>query len=161
MSLFSISSHGQSQQHPSSVWIHMKHRKKLRWGSNSRARGNLEREGLCYVLSFEVKRKSLSCVRLFATSWTVQSWNSLGKNTGVGSLSLLQEIFPTPGSNPGLLHSRWILYQLSHKGSPRIQEWVVYPFFRGSSWSRSRTRVSSIAGRFFTNWAIKETSIYP
>ena len=40
--------------------------------------------------------------------------------TGVGSLSLLQGTFPTQGSNPGLLHCRWILYQLSHKGSGRI-----------------------------------------
>jgi len=35
----------------------------------------------------------------------------------VGSLSLLQGIFPTQGSNSGLLHCRWILYQLSHQGS--------------------------------------------
>ena len=42
-------------------------------------------------------------------------WNSPGQDTGVGSLSLLQGIFPTEGSNPGLLHCRWILYQLSHK----------------------------------------------
>ena len=42
-------------------------------------------------------------------------WNSLGQNTGVGSLSLLQEIFPTQGLIPGLLHCRWILYQLSQK----------------------------------------------
>ena len=40
------------------------------------------------------------------------------KNTGVGSLSLLQGIFPTQGLNPGLLHCRQILYQLSHQGSP-------------------------------------------
>ena len=58
------------------------------------------------------------------------SWNSPGRNTGVGSLSLLQEIFPTQGSNPGLPHCRWILYQLSHMGSPRILEWVSYPFSR-------------------------------
>ena len=45
-------------------------------------------------------------------------WNSPGQNTGVGSLLLLQGIFPTQGSNPGLLPCRWILYQLSHKGSP-------------------------------------------
>ena len=45
-------------------------------------------------------------------------WNSPGQNTGVGSLSFLQGIFPTQGSNPGLLHCRWVLYQLSHKGSP-------------------------------------------
>ena len=40
-------------------------------------------------------------------------WNSPGQNTGVGSLSLLQGIFPTQGSNPGLPHCRQILYQLS------------------------------------------------
>ena len=44
--------------------------------------------------------------------------NSPGETIGVGSLSLLQGIFPTQGSNPGLLHCRRILYQLSHKGSP-------------------------------------------
>ena len=44
--------------------------------------------------------------------------DSPGKNTGVGCHALLQGIFPTQGSNPGLLHCRWILYQLSHKGSP-------------------------------------------
>ena len=44
-------------------------------------------------------------------------WNSLGQKTGVGSLSFLQGIFPTQGSNPGLLHCRQILYLLSHQGS--------------------------------------------
>ena len=46
--------------------------------------------------------------------------NSLGQNTGMGSLSLLQGIFPTQGLNPGLLHCRQILYQLkdSHWGIP-------------------------------------------
>ena len=44
--------------------------------------------------------------------------NSPGQNTGVGSLSLLQGTFATQGSNPGVLHCRWILCQLSHKGSP-------------------------------------------
>jgi len=38
----------------------------------------------------------------------------------VGSLSLHQGIFPTQGSNPGLPHCRWILYQLSHKGNHRL-----------------------------------------
>ena len=83
-------------------------------------------------------------------------WNSLGQNTGVGSLSLLQGIFPTQRLNPGLLHSRWILYQLSHKGSPRIQDWVAYPFSKESSWPRNQTRVSCIAEGFFTNWAVRE-----
>ena len=55
-------------------------------------------------------------------------WNSPGQNTGVGSLSLLQGIFPTQGSNPGLPHCRQILHQVSHKGSPRKLEWMAYPF---------------------------------
>ena len=83
-------------------------------------------------------------------------WNSPGQNTGTGSLSLLQGIFPTQRLNPGLPHCRQILYQLSHKGSPRILEWVAYPFSSGSSQPRNRTRVSCIAGWFFTNWAIRE-----
>ena len=78
-------------------------------------------------------------------------WTSPGQNTGVGSLSLLQEIFPTQGSNPDLPHCRQILYQLSHQKSPRILEWVAYPFSRGSFWPRNGTEVSSIAGRYFTN----------
>ena len=60
-------------------------------------------------------------------------WNSPGQNSGVGSLSLLQGIFPTQGSNSGLLHCRWILYHLSHKESQRILKWVAYPFSSGSS----------------------------
>ena len=86
-------------------------------------------------------------------------WNFPSQNTGVGSLSLLQGIFPTQGLNPGLPHYRRILYQLSHKGSPRVLEWVAYPFSRGSSQSRARTKVSYIAGRFFTSWATKEAPV--
>ena len=57
-----------------------------------------------------------------------------GKTTGVGCHALLQAIFLTKyhGLNPGLLHCRWILYCLSHQGSPRILEWVAYPF--SSNW---------------------------
>ena len=83
-------------------------------------------------------------------------WNSPGQNTGVSSLSLLQGLFPTQRSNPGLPHCRQILYQLSHKGSPRIVEWVAYPFSRGSSQPRNWTGVSCIAGEIFTNWTIRE-----
>ena len=68
----------------------------------------------------------------------------------------LQGIAPTQGLNPGLLHCRWILNQLSHKENPRILEWVAYSFSSGSSQPRNRTRVSCIASRFFTNWAIRE-----
>ena len=68
-------------------------------------------------------------------------WNSLGQNTGVGSLSLLQRVFPTQGLNPGIPPFRWILYQLNHKGSPRMLEWVAYPFSSRSSGPRNRTGV--------------------
>ena len=82
-------------------------------------------------------------------------WNSPGQNTGVGSLSLLQGTFPAQGSNLGLLRRGQILYQLSYKGSPRILEWAAHSFSSWSSQPRNWTWVS-IAGRFFTNWAIKE-----
>ena len=64
--------------------------------------------------------------------------------------------FPTQESSPGLPHGRWNLYQLSHKGSPRILEWVAYPSSSGPSGPRNQTGVSCMAGRFFTNWAIRE-----
>ena len=57
-------------------------------------------------------------------------------------ISLLQRIFATQGLNPGLPHCRHILYQLSHKESLRILEWVAYPFSRGSSQPRNQTGVS-------------------
>ena len=81
------------------------------------------------------------------------SVNSPSKNTGVGCYAFFQGIFPSQGLNPGLLHCRWILYQLSHKGSLRILEAVAYHFSSGSSWPRNQAGVSCIAGRFFTNWA--------
>ena len=58
-------------------------------------------------------------------------WNSPDQNTGVGCLSLLQGIFPTQGSNPGLPHCRLIIYQLSHKGNPGsfICRQVLFPWY--------------------------------
>ena len=108
----------------------------------------------------------LSHVWLFVTPWTVAyqappSTDFPGKSTGVGCHFLPQRIFPTQGSNTGLPHSGLILYQLSHKGSPRILEWVSYPFLSGSSRPRNWTRVSCISGGFFTNWAIREAYIIP
>ena len=82
-------------------------------------------------------------------------WDSPDQNTGVGSLSLLQEIFPTQGANTGLPHCRLIVYHLSHQGSPRILEWVVYSFSRGSSQPRNWTGVSCIAGGLLTSWAVR------
>ena len=59
-----------------------------------------------------------SCPTLLRPHGLYSPWNSPGRNTGVGSLSLLLGIFPTQGLNPGLPHCRAILYQLRHKGSP-------------------------------------------
>ena len=145
--------------------------------------------GLHLKLPWKVKVKvAQSC----PTLWTISPWNSLGQNTGVGSLTLLQGIFPTlgsegpprdersvglrarvqesevpagdwgcvcrapggfgsvaerrvcwaqgtplQGSNPGLPHCRQFLYQLSHEGSPRILEWVAFPFSSGSTLQKS------------------------
>ena len=109
----------------------------------------------CPFCHVKWKWKSLSHVSL--PPYELYSpWYSPDQNIGVDSLSLLQGIFPTQGSNPGLPHCRKILYQLSHKGSPRILEWVAYPFSSRSSQPRNWTGVSYIAGIFFTNWAIRE-----
>ena len=85
--------------------------------------------------------------------------DSPGKNSGVGCHALLQGILPTQISNPGLPPCRQILYRLSHQGSPRIPEWVAYPFSKGSSWHRSWTEVSCIAGGFTTSWATREARV--
>ena len=75
------------------------------------------------------KWKLLNYVWVFAIPWTIQSmeFSRPGYWSGL-TYTLCQGIFPTQGSNLGLLHCRWILYQLSHQGSPRILEWVAYPF---------------------------------
>ena len=103
------------------------------------------------------KWKSLSRVRFFVTSWTIQPMEfSRLEYRNVGSLSLLQGIFPTQRSNAGFPHCRGILYQLSHKGSLRILECVAYPFSSGSSQPRNWARVPCIAGEFFTIWVVTE-----
>ena len=74
-------------------------------------------------------------------------WNSAGQNTGVGSLSLLQGIFPVQGLNPGFLHCRPILYQLSHKRSPRILQWVACPFCSRSTFPTQESNWGLLHGR--------------
>ena len=100
------------------------------------------------------KCKSLSCVDSLWPHGLYSPWNS-GQNTGVGTLALLQLIFPTQIS--------WLwadsLHQLSHKGRPRILEWVACSLSRGSSQPRNQTGVSCIAGTFFFNWTIREALI--
>ena len=85
--------------------------------------------------------------------------DSPGKTAGGSCYALLQGIFPTQGSNPGLLNCRGILYHLSHQGSLRILECVAHPFLRGSFWPRNQTEVSWTAGGFFSRWATKESPI--
>ena len=87
------------------------------------------------------------------------SWNSPDQCTGMGSLSLHQGIFPTQGSNPGLSHSRQILYCLSHQGSPRILERLAYHFSRDLPHPGIEPVSPAFAGRFFTNWP-SEKPIY-
>ena len=71
----------------------------------------------CAVFSHSVVSDSLRSQGLYSTSHSVHR-DSLGRNTGAGCHTLLQGIFPTQGLNPGLPQYRWILYHLSHQGSP-------------------------------------------
>ena len=67
------------------------------------------------------KCESVSCSVMSDSLWPrglYNMWHSSDHNTGVGRLSLLQGIFSTQGSNPGLPYCRQIFYQLSHQGSP-------------------------------------------
>ena len=99
-----------------------------------------------------VRHESHSVLSDFLQSHGLYSpWNFPGQDTGVGSFSLLQGIFPNQGWKPGLLHCRWILFQLSQKQSLRILEWVAYPFSSRSSQPSNQTGVCCIAGGFFTN----------
>ena len=71
------------------------------------------------VIRLKVK-VAQSCPTLCDPHGLCNLWDSLGQNTGVGSLSLLQGILPTQGSNPGLPHYRWILYQMNRKGRIKL-----------------------------------------
>ena len=113
------------------------------------------------LLEHQAARKGLSESRSVTSDylWPRELYspqNPPGQNTRVDSCSLFQGIFPTQESKPGLLYFGWILYQLSHKGSPRTQEWVAYPISSGSSWGSNQTGVSCIVGGLFTSWAIRE-----
>ena len=70
---------------------------------------------------------------LYLSASYSKAWNSPGQNTAVGSHSLLHGIFLTQRWNPGLPLCRRILYQLTHQGSLRILEWIVFPFSYGSN----------------------------
>ena len=82
--------------------------------------------------------KSLSCARFFATPWTGAHQASLSmgfsRNTGVGCHFLLQGIFPTQGSNPGLLHCRQTPYPLSQDGLNKLNKVGANPVWLVSDW---------------------------
>ena len=73
---------------------------------------------LLYKFSMKMKVKVTQSSPTLCNPMDPSSWNSLGQITGMHSISLLQGIFPTQGSNSGLLHCKRILYQLSYQGSP-------------------------------------------
>ena len=75
------------------------------------------RESALYAVKVKVKVKSLSRVLLFEPARLLSPWDFPGKSTRVGCHFLLQGIFPTQGSNLGLLHCRQTLYRLTHQGS--------------------------------------------
>ena len=98
--------------------------------------GEFEQEWIYMAESPALHLKSSHCSSAMCVSWWAQSaqlcnpmqrstpgssiWDSPGKNTGLGCHFLLYGIFPTYGSNPGLLHCRWILYCLGYQGRPLI-----------------------------------------
>ena len=80
----------------------------------------LYRLSLVLELSTILEKVKVKVVQSCPTLWDPMDCivlNSPGQNTGVGSLVLLQQIFLTQELNQGLLHCRWILYQLSYHGS--------------------------------------------
>ena len=85
-------------------------------------------------------------------------WNSLGQNTGVGSFSLLQGIFPTQELNWGLLHCKRILYQLSYQGSPnklhraRYCKIILFSFTEREYLWRNSFKISHICTWHYFLW---------
>ena len=125
----------------------------------------------CVCVCVCVCVQSLSYAWLFVTPWTVAhqflcSWSFPGKNfpgnwCGLpfpnyrGSSLLRDQTCVSSASCIG----RQILYQLIYQGRPRVLEWVAYPFFSGSSRPRNWTRVSCIAGGFFTAELLGKSSL--
>ena len=91
-----------------------------------------------------------SCLTLCNPMGLYSPWNSLGQNTGVGSPSLFQGIFPTQGLNPGLPHCQVDSLPDEPQGKPKntgVGSWFLLQL---SSPPRNQTRVSCTAGGFFT-----------
>ena len=105
--------------------------------------------------------KSLSCVQLSCDTTQLcphglySAWNSPGQKTGVGSFFLLQGIFPTLGSEPRSPALQVDSLPAEPPGKPKNTGVDTYPFSRGSFRTKNLTRVSCIAGGFFTTWTIR------
>ena len=108
---------------------------------------------LCLVMTGSLWPRGLEPTRLLCP------WGFSRQEYWSGLPCPPQGIFPTQGLKPDIPHCRWNLYHLSHQGRARILEWIAHPFSRGSSQPRDWTEVSTIAGRFFTDWATREAYI--
>ena len=119
-----------------------------------------------FCIKYIMKQKTVtlqlfSCLALFDSlgplglqpSRFLCLWDSPGKKTGVGCHALLQGIFPTQGSNPGLPHCRGILYQLSHQRSPRILELSSLSLLQGIF-----PRQESNQGHLHCRWILYQLS---
>ena len=103
--------------------------------------GNQEEEGMRRLESRKVKVTQLCLTLCNPTDNTVHGILQ-ARILEWAAFPFSRRIFPTQGSNPGLLHCRRILYQLSHKESQKILAWVAYPFSSRSFYSRDQTGVS-------------------
>ena len=112
----------------------------------------------------KVKGKSLSRVRLFATPWTptmlLHPWDFPSKNTGVGCHCLLQRIFLTQGSNPGLLHCRQTLYCLSYQGRHQFAVSGDLTHTHTHIW-QNRDLANGILAHWYTASSISAPSLQP
>ena len=143
-----------------------KERKRVRevcdWGQGSRSWA-LTRVTVTRNLGLPLSRKwkwkkakvTQSCSTL-CYPMEYSPWNSLSQNTGVGSLSLLQGIFPTQGSNPGLPWADSL--PAEPQGKPKNSGVGSLSLLQQIFLTQESTRISYIVGGFFINWAIREAS---
>ena len=107
---------------------------------------------VCVCVSQAVISNSLQPHRLYPTR-LLCAWNSPGKNTGAGCHFLFQQIFPTKGSNPGLLHYRQILYHLSHREAHKMVQLLWCSSWHGRTYTSFYSAISL--------WRIHPTIIFP
>ena len=119
------------QKRTNIVWFHL-------YGA-SRVDNFIEKEGgwnvstHCSEGKWELKWSEVKVAQSCPTHCSCMGcpWNSPGQNSRVGSLCLLQGIFLTQGSNPGLLHLRQIFYQLNHKEKWEVTAYWLQSFYWG------------------------------